>query len=55
LENLGIEGRILLKRIFKMWDGEAWNGLIWLRIGTCAGHFVNMVMNPQVPKVQVIS
>jgi hypothetical protein len=26
-------GMIILKWIFKMWDG-AWTGLIWLRIGT---------------------
>ena len=34
LEELGLNGRILIKWIFKMWDGEAWTGLIWLRIGT---------------------
>jgi hypothetical protein len=28
---------ILLKWIFKKWDGGAWNGLIWLRIGTGGG------------------
>jgi len=36
LENLGIDGRIKAKLIFKKWDGEAWNGLISLRIGTGA-------------------
>jgi hypothetical protein len=25
---------MILKRIFWKWDGEAWNGLIWLSIGT---------------------
>jgi hypothetical protein len=25
---------IILKRIFKKWDGESWFGLIWLRKGT---------------------
>ena len=36
LEDLCVDGRIL-KWIFKKWDGEAWTGLIWLRIGTGGG------------------
>jgi len=36
LEDLGVDG-IVLKWIFRKWDGEAWTGLIWLRIGTGAG------------------
>jgi hypothetical protein len=34
LQDSGIDGRIMLKCIFKNWDGKAWTGLIWLRIGT---------------------
>jgi hypothetical protein len=33
LEDVDVDGRIILKK----WDGEAWTGLIWLRIGTGGG------------------
>jgi hypothetical protein len=29
-----VEGRIILRWIFKNWDVRAWTGLRWLRIGT---------------------
>ena len=32
-----LDGRIILIRSFEKWDGEAWAGLIWLRIGTGCG------------------
>jgi hypothetical protein len=36
LEDQGVDGRVILKRIFRMRD-EGWTGLIWLRIGTGGG------------------
>jgi len=38
LEDQGVDERIILKRIFEKWDGEAWTEFIWLRIGTGGGH-----------------
>jgi hypothetical protein len=37
LEDPVIDGRIILKLIFKKWDVGAWTGLIWFRIGTGGG------------------
>jgi len=38
LEDLGEDERIILKWKIKKWDGDAWTGLIWLRIRTGDGH-----------------
>jgi hypothetical protein len=32
-----VDWRIILKWIFKKWDGDAWTELSWLRIGTNGG------------------
>ena len=38
LKDPGIEGVMLLRRIFRKYDVGAWTGSIWLRIGTWGGH-----------------
>jgi hypothetical protein len=37
LEDPGIDGRIILRWIFRMRDVGIWTGLIWLRMGTGDG------------------
>jgi len=33
-----IDGRIILRGIFRKWDRVVWTGSIWLRIGTGGGY-----------------
>jgi hypothetical protein len=35
----GVDGRIILRLIFRKWDVGVWTGLSWLRIGTVGGYF----------------
>jgi hypothetical protein len=37
-EDPGLDGKIILRRIFRKWDMRAWTGAIWIRIGTGDGH-----------------
>jgi len=37
LEDVGLDARIILKRICEKWDGEEWTVLLWLRVGTGSG------------------
>jgi hypothetical protein len=34
----GVDGRIILRRIFRKWDVGVWTGMSWLRIETGVGH-----------------
>jgi len=34
----GVDGRIILRWIFRKWDVVVWTGSSWLRIGTGSGH-----------------
>ena len=38
LKDPGVDGRILLRWIFRKWDVGVWTGSRWLRIGTVGGH-----------------
>jgi hypothetical protein len=55
LEDLGVDGMIILKWISEKWDGETWTESIWLRTGTGRRAFVIVVMNFVFNKMQVIS
>jgi hypothetical protein len=37
LEDPGVDGRIILRWIFRKWDVRAWTGLMWLRTGIGGG------------------
>ena len=38
LEEPGLDGRIILRLIFRKWDVGILTGSSWFRIGTCDGH-----------------
>jgi len=42
VEVQGVDGKIILRWVFRKWDVVAWIGSIWLRIGT-AGRNLRMV------------
>jgi hypothetical protein len=34
----GVDGKMIIRRIFSKWDVGVWTGLDWLRIETGSGH-----------------
>jgi len=38
LGNPVVDGRMILKCIFRKWDVEEWTGSSWLMMGTVGGH-----------------
>ena len=38
LEDPGVDGRIILRMIFRKWNVRVWTGSSWLSIGTGGGH-----------------
>jgi len=38
LQDPGVDGKIILRWIFRKWDVEVWTESTWLRIGTGGGH-----------------
>jgi hypothetical protein len=39
LEDPGVDGRIILRGIFRKWDLGVWTGSTWVRVGTGVGYF----------------
>jgi hypothetical protein len=37
LEDPDVDGKIILRWVFRKWDVGTWTGLIWLKIGTGGG------------------
>jgi hypothetical protein len=50
-----VDGKIILRWIFRKWDGVVRTGWIWLRIGRGGAALVSTVRNLQVPKMRGIS
>jgi len=49
LADPGVDGRIIIRYIFRKWDVGVWTGSSWPRIATGGGALVSAVMNLRVP------
>jgi len=49
LSDPGLDGRIILRWIFRKWDVEMWTGSSWLRTGRGGGALVTATMNIRIP------
>jgi len=38
LDDPSVDGKIILRWIFRKWGVGAWTGSMWIRIGTVGGH-----------------
>ena len=50
-----LDGRIILRWIFRKWEGVVGTEWSWLRIGTGGGRLMGTVRNLRVPKMRGIS
>jgi hypothetical protein len=46
LEDPGVDGKIILKWIFRKWEVGLWIGSNWLRIETGGGHLLMNLRDP---------
>ena len=40
MEDPGVDGRVILRWVFREWDVGVWTGSSWRRIGTDGGHLL---------------